>query len=105
MSNKKKPTNGGAKDLNKELEGVEIEFPVDFQLKVVIDSSHKDDETTKNIVSVLANLNIPEKYNGKRHSSKGTYTSYHYNVTLDSKKQMEDMYDELKKIPGFKFAL
>ena len=105
MSKEKKPTNGGAKDLNKELEGVEIEFPVDFQLKVVIDSSHNDDENTKNIVLVLANLNIPEKYNGSRQSSKGTYTSYHYNITLESKTQMEKMYDELKKIPGFKFAL
>ncbi len=105
MNKKKISSNGRPKDLNKELEGVEIEFPVSFQLKAVIEGSDNEEESKRNIVAVLGELKIPNEFNGTKVSSKGTYTSYHFNITLTSKTQMKKMYEAMKSIPGFKFAL
>jgi len=105
MAKQKASQNGGSKDLNKSIENAEIEFPVTFILKAVMDNLGTDDLNKETIVMVLDNQEIKNKYLNSKKSSKGTYTSYHYEVTLISKLQMETMYEQLKTLPGLKFAL
>ena len=98
-------SNGKPKDIRMEVDGVEIEYPVTFQLKAVLDNSNSDEENQRNISALLGKLNIPNKLIGSKVSSKGTYTSYHYDVTISGKPQLEEMYEAMKQLPGFKFAL
>ncbi len=97
--------NGNLKNLNKEIDGVMIEFPVTFELKVVFDSSATDDENKDELIKVFNKLDIGYSYNGNKKSSKGSYVSYNYKVTLQNKPQLEELYSDLKNLPGLKFAL
>lgn len=82
-----------------------IEFPVTFNLKAVMTGTRFDDENKQDIVDVLTSLEIVYAYVDKKVSSKGTYTSFSYEVTLISKDQMYKMYEELRTIKNLKFAL
>lgn len=101
----KNSTNGGGqfKSAN-DFQGQEIEFPVTFNLKAVLPAS-TDKENKKKIENVLANNKIRFAFQTKKVSSKGTYASYTYKVTLESKDKMTRLYDELKKIEDLKFAI
>ncbi len=105
MAKEKPSSNGAPKDKNKEFGGAEVEYPVAFQLKAVMDTSSSEDETKKSIAALLGELKIPNSFIGSRTSSKGTYISYHFDVTIADRNQLELMYDSLKRLPGFKFAL
>ena len=82
-----------------------IEFPVTYHLKAVMTGTRFDDENKQDIVDVLTGLDIVYSYLDKKVSSKGTYTSFTYRVTLISKDQMYKMYEKLKTIENLKFAL
>ena len=101
MSEAGTPGNGR----NKEIENAKIKFPVTFQLKAVMNSSATDEENKNNISTVLNNLKIKNSCTNSKKSSKGTYISYNYQVTLVSKLQLETLYDNLKSVPGLKFAI
>ncbi len=105
MTALKAAQNGGSKNSNGKIENVKIDFPVTFQLKAVMDSTSSDDGNKEKINQVLNNLKISNSYVASKASSKGTYTSYHYQVTLVSKLQMETLYEKLKSVPGLKFAI
>ncbi len=105
MTALKAPHNGGSNNGNKDLANAKIEFPVTFQLKAVMDKTSTDDGNKEKIVEVLNSLEIKNKYLDRKASSKGTYTSYNYQVTLVSKLQLETLYDKLKTMPGLKFAI
>ncbi len=85
--------------------GKEIEFPVSFILKAVMNAGSSDKVNKDNIEKVLNNLKISNSFTDSKQSSKGTYTSYHYKVNIESKQQLETMYESLKNVEGLKFAL
>ncbi len=64
-----------------------------------------EDGNTKKLVKVFTNLQIEHKYLDKKVSSKGSYISYTYEVSIDSREQMNTLYAELKKIKELKFAV
>ena len=82
-----------------------IEYPVTFNLKAVMTGPRNDDDNKQDIVDVLKGLEIAYAYVDKKISTKGTYTSFSYQVTLISREQMYEMYAELRKIENMKFAL
>jgi putative lipoic acid-binding regulatory protein len=110
--NKKFNGNGKGKSLNLsgpsspiDQQEQQIEFPVTYQLKAVMTGTRYDDENKQDIVDVLSKLDIVHAYLDKKVSSKGTYTSFTYEVTLISKDQMYKMYAQLRTIKNLKFAL
>ena len=82
-----------------------IEYPVTFKLKAIMTGTRNDDDNKQDIVNVLKGLDIVYTYVDKKISTKGTYTSFSYRVTLISKDQMYDMYAGLRAIENLKFAL
>ena len=82
-----------------------IEFPVTFELKAVMMGTDMDAENKGKLVTVFDKLKIPHKYRDKKISSKGTYTSFTFGVSLDSKDIMDKLYADLKNVEGLKFAL
>jgi putative lipoic acid-binding regulatory protein len=102
MTQKKASDNNNA---NQSIKDAKIEFPVTFELKAVLDASSADDENMKKLSTVFKKLKISNSYINNKKSSKGTYVSYNYKVTLLNKPQLEKLYSDLKSVPGLKFAL
>lgn len=99
-------TNGNGKGRSvKAFEGEELEFPVTYNLKAVMPGTEFDDDNKQKLVSVFNKNDIKYNYLDKKISSKGTYASFTYRVTLISRVQMDKMYADLKKIKEIKFAL
>jgi putative lipoic acid-binding regulatory protein len=86
-------------------DGKEIEFPVSYQLKAVMVGTENDDDNKEKLVTLFKKLEIPYQYHDKKISSKGSYTSFTYIVTIDNREQMDKLYAELKKIKELKFAV
>ncbi len=83
----------------------DLKFPVTFNLKAVMTGTRFDDDNKQDIVLVFNKLNIPYTYLDKKVSSKGTYTSFTYKVTLTGRNVMYKMYEQLRAIENLKFAL
>ena len=90
------------RDLNK---SERISFPVTFELKVIMQATIPEEENRRNIESVLEGLEIPHQGLRRRLSMKGRYMSFTYRVTITRHPVLKKLYDDLKSIPGIKFAV
>jgi len=100
----KTKTNGKAKqpkDFNKE----EINYPITFEFKAMMDGYIADDINKQSIVEAFNKFDIEYTYSDKKISSKGTYVSFTYRITIVSKVLMQEFYKHLKTVDGLKFAL
>lgn len=98
----KNRVNGSGKQAS-QFDGKEIEFPVTYQLKAVM--TGVEERNKKDIIDVFTQLEIDYKYLEKKISSKNSYTSYSFQVTLNTREKMLELYSELKKIKALKFAV
>jgi len=100
---KKISANGGANKgpFNKE----EINYPIEFNFKAMMDATINDDDNKQSLVEVFNRLAIKHFYHDKKISSKGTYVSFTYKITIVSKDKMKQLYAEIKLVKGLKFAL
>jgi putative lipoic acid-binding regulatory protein len=114
LINMKKKYNGNGKSSTEKLSGPsnpidlkeqKIEYPITYNLKAVMDGARFDDDNKNDLVTVFKDLEIVYAYLDKKLSSKGTYVSFTYQVTLISKDQLYKMYDGLRAIESLKFAL
>lgn len=87
------------------LDEKKIEFPVTFNLKAVMAGTDSNASNKEKVESVFDKLGVKHSYNDKKVSSKGTYTSFTFEVTLNSREKMDALYDALKNVDGLKFAL
>lgn len=90
------------KDLNK---SEQISFPVTFELKVIIDTALPEEVNKKNLERILTGLAIPFKPMGLRGSKAGNYSSYTYRVTIIDHPLLKALYEQLRDLPGIKFAI
>ncbi len=100
----KNTTNGNSKN-NTPFQNEKIEFPVSFELKAVMVESGDDAGNKIKLERVFKEQNVDYKYVSEKVSSKGSYISYTYSVTLTSKEQLDKTYGALKNVEGLKFAL
>ena len=100
---KKLNLNGPSEPLS--MHGQQIKYPVTYNLKAVMAGTRFDDENKADITNVFSKLNIAYTYLDKKISTKGTYTSFTYKITIVSHEQMYKMYAELRAIKNLKFAL
>ncbi len=75
-----------------ELSKADIDFPVNFDLKIIVTSAKESEEHRKELESVLSDLDIPCSNWRERVSSKGSYLSYTVNVTVMSRELFDRMY-------------
>ncbi len=100
--------NGGCNDGGKacNLFGREsVNYPVNFDLKAIIESAIKPEDSIAAMEHLFRKFNIPFSGWRTRPSSGGKYISYTVSVEIRSQGMLEDLYMELKKLPGLKFAL
>jgi putative lipoic acid-binding regulatory protein len=84
---------------------VEIEYPVNYDLKVIFETTEAMDIQKRNLELVIEDAAVPHKFIRSRPSSKGKYVSLTVNVTLQSNEQLQYLYQRLKLLPGIKFAV
>jgi len=82
-----------------------VNYPVKFDLKAIIEAAFEKQDSIKNIENVLIKFKVPYDNWRTRPSSGGKYISYTVSIEIRSQKELEDVYTEMKKIPGLKFAL
>ncbi len=82
-----------------------LEFPVSFNLKVVMESDDNPEMFQSEIEKLLGTLHVEHSFKSLKTSNKGNFLSYTFQVTLLGQLQMSNMYDALKNLPGIKFAL
>ncbi len=83
----------------------EIQYPVSFDLKVIMGVAHSKDAQIEAIEKVLTGLDIPFKNWRHKQSGKGNFISHTVNVHIDSQSLMHNLYTQLKTIPDIKMAL
>ena len=85
--------------------GKKVKYPVSFEMKSVMDFNDNDARNKARLEKIFSDQQIPYRFVSQKVSSKGSYMSYTYHVTIVSKGQMEKMYLALKSVEGLKFAL
>lgn len=102
--NKTQNGNGNIKS-TADIQEQQIDFPVTFKLKAVMVGSENDEDNKQKLVNVFSSNSVDYKFLDKKLSSKGSYASFSYEVTLNSREQMNKLYEDLKKIEELKFAV
>ena len=100
----KKGGNGGGKSCNLFC-GESVNYPVIFDLKVIIETSIDANESQKSLESLLKKLKVPFSDWRRRPSSGGKYISFTVSVDIDSAELLEKMYAKIKEVSGVKFAI
>ncbi len=101
----KPKNNGGGKSIASAQPDTQIEFPVSFELKAVMEATLSDEENKSNLEALFNGQDVPNQFLHLKPSSKGKYVSYTYRIILLSRKEMDDLYMGLKTVKGLKFAL
>lgn len=80
-------------------------FPLSFNLKAVVDNTLSTTETIQFIDKLFLRLAVANEYLGFKESSKGNFVSHTFRVLLLDQDHMNEVYKELKTVPGLKFAI
>jgi putative lipoic acid-binding regulatory protein len=86
-------------------EGHQIDFPVSYQLKVILDTAQTEEIHLRNIELVLEDAQVNHKLVKTKQSRKGGFVSFSMDITLHGNEQMEYLYRQLQLLPGLKFAI
>lgn len=103
--NQNNKTNGSAKKPNNTTQEPKIEFPVSFELKVVVETMVSLADTQRQLDELLLRLAVANEYLGVKESGKGKFASHTVRVLLLNQDHLNELYGELKKLPGLKFAI
>ncbi len=90
---------------NNIFEGKEIQFPVIYDLKVVLDTKRTEDENKRNIEAALSQTGLSYQEFSTKVSSKGSYVSYSVSLLVPTKDKFEELYNRVHLLPGIKYAL
>lgn len=82
-----------------------IEYPQNFDIKLVVSATFTQDDTKQAISRILTECMVIHRFVNVRASTKGNYLSYAYNIDIESKEQLDHTYQALSLVPGLKFAL
>ncbi|MBK9290193.1 MAG: DUF493 domain-containing protein [Bacteroidetes bacterium] len=82
-----------------------IDFPVTYVLKIVLDSHILPLVQKEEMERLFLRVKVPFTFLASKMSSKGNFVSYSVQVTLTDHDQMHLLYNDLRTLPGIKFAL
>ena len=85
--------------------GEKLQFPIDVNLKVVTGSENSVEKTKEYLIEIFNKLKIPYDEWSVRPSSKGKYISITVIIKIETAEIMDEMYEEIKSIPGVLMAM
>lgn len=86
-------------------QGIKLQFPVTFDLKVIMEVAIHKNGSRKYLESILEKCQVPHSGWSEKFSSAGKYISYSVKITLQSQLIMDKLYSLLKEEPAVKFAV
>lgn len=81
----------------------EIRFPVQWTFRAVVDAT--DAAAFQGLNAVLKEFGFGESFVEAKSSAQGKYRSFHVEVTLTDKRQMDELGARLAAVPGIRFLL
>ncbi len=93
--------------LNKDcaFNGKKIEFPIDYNIKIIMDGTIPDELNKNEILKIFNALEIPNKEWKKRMSKEGKYVSFTISVNIKDQETFDRLYKDLNEIKGVKWAV
>ena len=88
-----------------ELSKADIDFPVSFDLKIIVEKENGRENYVNDLESVLTGIGISSSNWREKLSSKGTYISYTVNVDVDSRETFDLMYVKFKDLEFIKTVI
>lgn len=82
-----------------------VKYPVSFDLKAIIDAGFSEGSSKSKMEDIMDKLGVTYSNWRIKKSSAGKYNSFTLLVDIESSEMLNRLYDELKTIPGLKFAL
>jgi len=82
-----------------------VNYPVKFDLKAIIDAKIEAKDSKSAMEAIFKKYKVPFSDWRQKSSSGGKYTSYTVSIEIQNQKELEDVYADLKKVAGLKFAL
>lgn len=82
-----------------------LQFPTSFDIKIIVSNTIPAEQTKNSINEVFNKVMTANNFVGETPSKNGTYTCYTYTVLLLDRPHMDELYNELKTIEGFKMAI
>jgi putative lipoic acid-binding regulatory protein len=82
-----------------------IEFPLSYNLKVIMSNGISQDEHIGNIKYVLLKLKISFKEFSHKLSSNEKYISFTVMIRIENEQMFKALYLELQKLPEIKYAM
>ncbi len=95
----------GGDDKNNLFGDEEVKFPVNYDLKVILNNEGDKETHQQSIEKVLKSHKISFSNWRSKFSSNDKYISFTVNININSHEQMTGLYESLKKIKGIKIAL
>lgn len=86
-------------------ENKKIIFPVNYDLKIIVQANNRHEDNRAMFEQVFVQLGISFLNWRHKESGKGKYTSYTVHVRILNESIMKNLYEELSKIPGVKMAI
>ena len=88
-----------------ELSKADIDFPVSFDLKIIVVKDSSRESYIEDLGTVLRNIGIKHSNWREKPSSKGTYISYTVNVNVGSREIFDLMYVKFKELDYIKTVI
>jgi putative lipoic acid-binding regulatory protein len=82
-----------------------LEFPVTYELKVIFDTTLRQEVHQRNLELVLEDAAVEFSDIKFKPSRQGKYVSISITINLDSEAQMHLLYKRLRLLPGIKLAI
>lgn len=85
--------------------GEKVNFPVQFELKIIIESVNSTEHNIGLITGILQSFSIPYENISTQPSKTGKYISFTAKITVDNDRIFNNLYRELTSIPHLKMAI
>jgi len=83
----------------------ELEFPLDFTYKIIVDPARVQETQLLQIITSLISRTNPILKTSSRPSKTGKYISHTIVVNLESRTEMESLYEAFKQLEGVVYML
>lgn len=95
-SNRKDPFNPKNEDLK---------FPVKYPLKAIFVQPERENNYKSQLKNTFEILKVKYHLLDRKLSKKGNYISFTFEVFIENRTQMNELYEALREMDGLKFAL
>ena len=82
-----------------------IDFPVDYKIKIIMDATNSDENNRNEIKKVFEKLEIPNRDWSTRLSSSGRYISFTIQIHVKDQKLFDRLYNQLNFLDNLKWAV